>query len=54
MANSKYGQGHKDKYVDTSRKIAHVQHESSNVSNLEVMTKVNFKEKIGQMSSPKV
>ena len=34
MANSKllYGQGHKDKYLDISRKNAHVQYESSNTN----------------------
>ena len=50
MANSKYGQGHKDKYLDTSSKIlstrnAHVPYESFNVSYLGVMTKVKFKKK---------
>ena len=34
MANSKDGQGHKKKYLDTSRKNAHVQYESSNIYNL--------------------
>ena len=29
MANSIDGQGHKNKYLDTSRKNAHVQYESS-------------------------
>ena len=49
MANSKDGQGHKDKYLDTSRKIlfvtrnAHEQYESSNIYYLEVMTNVNLK-----------
>ena len=49
MANSKDGQGHKVKYLDTctSRKIlsqknAHVQYESSSIYYLEVMTNVNF------------
>ena len=41
-------------YEDLVTRNAHVQYLSSNLSNLEVMTKVNFKEKIGQMSSPKV
>ena len=51
MANSKDGQGHKDKYLDTSRKIlfvtrnAHEQYESSNIYYLEVMTNVNLKKK---------
>ena len=49
MANSKDGQGHKDKYLDTSRMIvsrnAHVQYESSNIYYLEVMTNVNLKKK---------
>ena len=34
MANSKDGQGHKEKYLDTSTKNAHVQYESSNIYNL--------------------
>ena len=46
MANSKDGQGHKDEYPNTSRKIltrnAHVQHESSHTYHLEVMTTVNL------------
>ena len=36
MANSKDGQGQKDKYLDSSRKIllqkVHVQYESSNIN----------------------
>ena len=51
MANSKDGHGHKDKYLDTSRKIlsqknAYVQYESSNIYYyLEVVTNVNLKKK---------
>ena len=48
MTNSKDGQGHKDKSFNTSRKIAHVQYESSNIYYSQVMTNVNFKKKIGQ------
>ena len=56
MANSKDGQGYKDKYIDTSRKITrnvHVQYGSSNIYYLEVMTNVNLKENKGQMSRSK-
>ena len=47
MANSKDGQGPKDKYLDTSRedlvtRNAHVHDESSHIYYLEVMTNVNF------------
>ena len=46
MAYSKDGQGHKDKYPITSRKVltqnAHVQHESFHTYHLEVMTTVNL------------
>ena len=49
LANSKYGQGHKDKYLDTSTlykdlvtRNAHVQYESSKFYYLNVMTNVNF------------
>ena len=46
MAYSKDGQGHKDKYPNTSRKIltrnAYVQHESFHTYHLEVMTTVNL------------
>ena len=47
MANSKYGQGHKDNYLDTVGRSCHEKcscaYLSHNLSNLEVMTKVNFK-----------
>ena len=48
MANFKDGQGHKDKYLHTSRKFlshknAHVQYETSKIYYLEVMTNVNLK-----------
>ena len=48
IANSKDGQGHKDKYLDTSRNTrnAHVQYESCNIYYLEVMTNVIFKNKV--------
>ena len=53
MANSKDGQGHKNKYLDTctsrknlSQENAHVQYESFNIYYLEVMTNVNLKKKI--------
>ena len=47
MANSKEGQDHKDKYLDTSRKILSQEMTISNMEALvsypkEVMTKVNF------------
>ena len=48
MANFKDGQGHKDKYFDTSRKSlsqtnTYVQYKTSNIYYLEVMANVNLK-----------
>ena len=55
MADSKNGQGHKDKYLDTSRKILSQEMllcNSSNIYYLEVVTNVNLKQK-GQTSRSK-
>ena len=57
MANSKDGQGDKDKYLDTSRKILSQEKLICNTKALiliflKVMTKVNFKKK-GQLSRSK-
>ena len=41
MANSKDGQGHKDKYLDLVTKNAHVQYETFNICYLEVMINAN-------------
>ena len=46
MANSKDGLGHKDKYLDTSRKNAHVQYDSFYNYYLEVKINVNFKKMV--------
>ena len=50
MANSKDGQGHNDKYLDTSRKILSQEMlmcnmKSSNIYYLKVIINVNFKKK---------
>ena len=42
MANSKDGQGHKDKYLDLVTRNDHVQYKNSDIYYLEVMTNVNF------------
>ena len=59
IANSIDGQGHKDKYLDTSRKFlsqknTHVQYETSEIYYLEVMTNANLKFKKGQDQGQKV
>ena len=46
MANSKYVEGHKDKYLDTSRKILSREMLMCNMKAQIVMTKVNFKKKV--------
>ena len=45
MANSKDGQGHKDKYLDTSRKNLLQRMRMCHVKSLRVMANVNLKEK---------
>ena len=54
MANSKYVEGHKDKYTDTSRKILSREMLMCNMKAQIVMTKVNLKKKRVKCQGQKV